>query len=197
MTKGETTREMILSRAAPVFNRLGFAGASLADIMAATGLEKGGIYNHFRSKEELAVEAFDYAITQVGRAMVNAFRGLPTGYDRLAALIRFFTDYYEHPPVAGGCPVLNTAVESDDSNPALRERAQRGMDQMRQLFITLIERGIRDGSIRPEVDARAAADLLVASLEGGLVMSKLYGASEHINRVVGFLVGYAEQNYRA
>src|SRR5689334_11837478 len=100
MTKGETTRMMILSRAAPVFNRLGFAGASLSDIMQATGLEKGGIYNHFRSKEELAIQAFDYAINEVGRIMIEHMRVHESSFDRLIALIHFFNDYFDHPPVA-------------------------------------------------------------------------------------------------
>ena len=191
MTKGETTRMMILSRSAPVFNRLGFAGASLTDIMAATGLEKGGIYNHFRSKEELAVEAFDYAVNEVGRAMVEAMRPYDGSFERLLALIHFFTDYFEHPPVAGGCPVLNTAVESDDAHPALLEHARRGMDRMRGLFRGVIEKGQRDGTIRADVDAEEAAALIVSALEGGMVMSKLYGASQHVNRAVAFMDAYA------
>src|SRR5262249_55753872 len=62
LRKGEATRRLILERAAPVFNQRGYAGASMSELVEATGIEKGGIYNHFGSKEELAVEAFDYAI---------------------------------------------------------------------------------------------------------------------------------------
>jgi TetR/AcrR family transcriptional regulator, transcriptional repressor for nem operon len=65
MRKGELTRERIVRRTAPLFNQQGYFGASLADIMRATGLEKGGIYNHFGSKEALALEAFDYAVDAV------------------------------------------------------------------------------------------------------------------------------------
>ena len=191
MTKGETTRMMILSRAAPVFNRLGFAGASLTDIMQATGLEKGGIYNHFHSKEDLAVEAFDYAVNEVGRAMVEAMRPVDGSFERLLALIHFFTDYYAHPPVAGGCPVLNTSIESDDAHPALLEHARRGMDRMRGLFRAVIEKGQRDGSIRPDADAEEAAALLITALEGGMVMSKLYGTPEHVGRAVAYMERYA------
>lgn len=61
MGKGTQTRAMILARVAPLFNKQGYFGASLSDIMQQTGLEKGGIYNHFKSKEQLALEAFDYA----------------------------------------------------------------------------------------------------------------------------------------
>jgi TetR/AcrR family transcriptional repressor of nem operon len=60
MTKGEQTRRRIVEAAAPIFNIRGYEGASLSELMAATGLKKGGIYRHFSSKEELAAEAFDY-----------------------------------------------------------------------------------------------------------------------------------------
>src|SRR6202171_5234257 len=60
MTKGEQTRKKIVEAAAPIFNQRGYEGSSLNDLMEATGLKKGGIYRHFTSKEELAVEAFDY-----------------------------------------------------------------------------------------------------------------------------------------
>src|SRR6202142_2462725 len=64
-TKGTRTRQRIVELAAPVFNRQGYAGASLRDLIGATGLEKGGIYNHFGSKEQLALEAYDYAMNRV------------------------------------------------------------------------------------------------------------------------------------
>src|SRR5580658_4888713 len=61
MSKGEKTRQKIICKAAPIFNQRGFDGAALSDLMRATGLEKGGIYRHFNSKQQLAGEAFDYA----------------------------------------------------------------------------------------------------------------------------------------
>jgi TetR/AcrR family transcriptional repressor of nem operon len=54
MTKGEQTRREIVEKAAPLFNQKGFEGTSLADLMQATGLKKGGIYRHFSGKRELA-----------------------------------------------------------------------------------------------------------------------------------------------
>ncbi len=61
MRKGEQTRQEIIREAAPIFNQHGYEGAALSDLMKATGLEKGGIYRHFESKQQLAAEAFDYA----------------------------------------------------------------------------------------------------------------------------------------
>jgi TetR/AcrR family transcriptional regulator, transcriptional repressor for nem operon len=54
MRKGEQTRQEIIRKAAPIFNQRGYDGAALSELMRATGLEKGGIYRHFKSKEQLA-----------------------------------------------------------------------------------------------------------------------------------------------
>ena len=62
MTKGERTRQRIVAAAAPLFNQRGYAASSMSELMAATGLEKGGIYRHFASKDELALAAFDHMI---------------------------------------------------------------------------------------------------------------------------------------
>jgi TetR/AcrR family transcriptional repressor of nem operon len=61
VTKGERTRQKIVETAAVLFNQRGFTGCSMGDIVAASGLEKGTLYGHFSTKEELAVLAFDYA----------------------------------------------------------------------------------------------------------------------------------------
>jgi TetR/AcrR family transcriptional regulator, transcriptional repressor for nem operon len=61
MRKGEQTRREIVRKAAPIFNQKGYDGAALSALMRATGLERGGIYRHFESKQQLAGEAFDYA----------------------------------------------------------------------------------------------------------------------------------------
>src|SRR5271170_7433235 len=109
MTKGEQTRRKIVEAAAPIFNRRGYEGSSLAELMEATGLKKGGIYRHFSSKEELAAEAFDYAWEAAwnGR-MVHVDENGP-GVEQLKQLIANIVDY--RAPVAGGCPILNTAAD--------------------------------------------------------------------------------------
>ena len=87
MRDGERTREHIIERAAALFNQQGFAGASMSDIMAATGLQKGGIYRHFGSKEQLALEAFDYAVARMADRFREALDGKENAVDRLGAVI--------------------------------------------------------------------------------------------------------------
>jgi len=190
MSKGEETREMILARAAQLFSRQGYFGSSLSDIMHETGLEKGGIYNHFTSKEQLALEAFDYSVELVRQRTRLAFAGKTNAVDRLLAIIAVFQELVEDPPLVGGCPILNTAVEADDAHPVLRERARDAMDSWRTTIHRIVKKGIERQEIRPEVEADTLATLLISTLEGAIMMSKLYGDNVHIRRAVDYLTNY-------
>src|SRR5690242_17531210 len=114
ITKGEQTREMILQKAAQVFNRRGYFAVSMSDIMEATGMEKGGIYNHFTSKDDLALQAFDYAVDLVRQSYAAAVKGHYNAIDRLVAIIGIFRGITAGDPLPGGCPVFKTALTVDD-----------------------------------------------------------------------------------
>ncbi len=190
MSKGEQTREMILERAAQLFNRQGYFGSSLSDIMHETGLEKGGIYNHFGSKEQLALEAFDYAYELVQQRVQWALEGKKNAIDRLFALIFVFQGLAENSPVEGGCPVLNTAIEADDAHGPLRDRARNAMDSMRATIQRIVIRGIERQEIRPDVDVDAFATVFISTLEGAIMLTRLYQDTVYMRRASDHLTNY-------
>ena len=197
MSKGEQTREMILERTAQLLSRQGYFGSSLSDIMHETGLEKGGIYNHFASKEQLALEAFDYSVSLVKQHTRATLAGKTHAVDRLLGVSTVFKDMVDNPPLVGGCPILKTAIEADDAQPALRERAQRAMDSWRDTIHRIVAKGIARQELRPDVNSDLLASLLISSLEGGVMLSKLYGDSIHIYRVADFLTQYIKTSISA
>ena len=196
MSKGTETRERIVAQAAQLFSRQGYFGSSLSDIMRETGMEKGGIYNHFASKEQLALESFDYAVSLVQQRIKVALTDKRNAVDRLEALISVFQSLADDPPVAGGCPVLNTAIEADDAEPALRERAYNAMQEWRETIRRMVAKGIERGEVRPDTDGDVLATLLITSLEGAVMMSKLCNDNTHMYRVVAHLTNYLETSVR-
>lgn len=196
MSKGEETKEKILQQAAELFNQQGYAGSSISDIMRVTGLQKGGIYNHFKSKDDLALQAFEFAIAQLRQHYLAAIRSKHHAIDRLQAIMGVFRSYVDNPPIKGGCPLLNTAIESDDAHPVLRLYCQQAMTSWRKLFYRIIQKGIEKGEIRPTVDADEVATILIATLEGAVMISKLYGDSIHIERAINHLTDYIESQLR-
>ncbi len=182
MRKGERTQQTILERAAPVFNRRGFFGTSLDALIEATGLQKGGLYNHYASKEALAIAAFDHALARTRERYAQALTGKTTVRSRLQAIMETLLSSYADPVVAGGCIILNTAVEADDALPALRERAQAAMTELLRLIGATLKQGQRTGEVRRGLDPREAASHLVSVCDGALVLAKLYDDPAHITR---------------
>ena len=191
-TKGLQTRQRIVEMAAPVFNRQGYIGASMRDLISATGLEKGGIYNHFGSKEQLALEAYDFAMSRVTNALARSQDGATDAVDRLTRMIRAFAKFARKPAIAGGCPIMNTAIEADDGNPELRERAEQSMTLWHRLIGRIVKDGIAAGTLESGTDPYALASLVTASLEGALMLSRLYGDPAYTDRVVDHLVAHVE-----
>lgn len=194
MSKAKETKEKIIKQAAELFNLQGYAGSSISDIMRATQLQKGGIYNHFQSKQELALAAFDFASGQTSKRFLIAIKGKHNAIERLQAILSVFRSYIDDPPLAGGCPILNTAIESDDTNPALRDRVQKAMDAWRNLICRVINKGISQGEIRSNVESDTVASIMISTLEGAVMMSKLYSNPIHMDRAINHLNEYIENS---
>ena len=192
MTKGERTRQLIVERAVPLFNTRGYFGASMSDLIQATGLEKGGIYNHFDSKEAIALAAFDHAVGLIEELFGAALAGKDGTVERLKAIVEVFRGVSDGYPLPGGCPVLNTAVEADDAQPMLRARAQGAMTNWLKLIGGTVKRGIERGELRPETDPRAVATIVAATLEGAVMLTRLYDDPAHMHRAIEHLTGYLE-----
>jgi TetR/AcrR family transcriptional regulator, transcriptional repressor for nem operon len=184
MSKAKITRENILQKAAELFNKKGYSGVSMSDIMRATGLQKGGIYNHFQSKEELALNALDLAFNLVNQRFLNVLKGKAHAIERLEAIISLYLTFViDEPLLPGGCPILNTAIDNDDTNSALLLKTQEAMNSWRQLICQIIEKGIARGEISQTVEADFVATIIISSLEGALMMSQLYKKRIHMERV--------------
>ncbi len=189
MSKGEETRQRIVAQAAAMFNQRGFDGSSLSELMKATGLEKGGIYRHFSSKEELAAEAFEYAWKAVWDARLRDLDSVANSVDKLKQLIANFVS--RRSSVPGGCPLLNTAIDADDGNPILRQSALKALALWRAQLVSIISAGKKRKEIRPGVDPAELATLIISSLEGALVVSRLerdpkalQSAQEHLQHYI-------------
>src|SRR5215470_6588577 len=173
MSKGDQTRERIIAKAAELFNQRGLEGTSLSDLMEATGLEKGGIYRHFPSKEAVAAEAFDYAWEAAFQERVRDLENIQGSVERLKRLIANFAE--RRSTIPGGCPLLNTAIDTDDGNPILRERARLALRQWQDRLSEIIRTGIQKKEIRRGIDAKKLVTLIIGSLEGALMISRLEG----------------------
>jgi len=196
MRKGERTRQEIIRKAAPIFNEKGYDGAALSDLMRATGLEKGGIYRHFDSKEQLAAEAFDYAWKVALDTRFEGTQEISNTVDRLKRIVWNFGDQRSG-LVPGGCPLLNTAIDADDGNTKLRAKALAALRSWLKRLQSVIEEGKRRGEILRGVDSSELGTLIISTLEGSLMVSRLQRKDDARDLASRHLVEYLETNVRA
>jgi TetR/AcrR family transcriptional regulator, transcriptional repressor for nem operon len=191
-SKGERTRAEVVEQAAALFNQHGYQGASISDIMLATGLKKGGIYRHFTSKEELSLEAFHFAAGKLSERFEAALAGKSSARERLRAIVNVYARIPIDPPVPGGCPLLNAAVEADDGNPELRKAAQGVMKGLLQALRGMLRDGQKAGELRRDLDVEASAHVLVAQLEGAVMLARLYGSQAPMRHTLAHLERWLE-----
>ncbi|MFZ4928291.1 TetR/AcrR family transcriptional regulator [Chryseobacterium sp. Mn2064] len=193
MAKGEQTRQFIIEKAAPIFNTKGIAATSMSDIMEVTKLSKGSMYVHFENKEVLACAAVDHNMGMLNRKLQGALSQCKTSKDQLFAYIDFFSDP-THPPVIGGCPLLNFGTEADDTNPIVKEKVNFGIKQGQKLLSSIIEKGITNQEFKADWNAADFATVLFAMLEGGHLMSRVAGKNDNMKIIGNTLKNLIEQN---
>jgi len=187
-TKGERTRADIIRQSAALFNRRGYARASMSDITEATGIKRGGIYNHFGSKDELAVESFQFAAEKLIDGLeqtIDAHDDVRVGLRSIATA--FAQVYDESQTFAGGCPILNTAVETRGQDGALRAAVQEAMAALHELVHATVAEGIAQGTIADDVQPTESATVFISILEGALVLSALSEDRSHLEHAVAHL----------
>jgi len=182
--KSERTRRRIIEKAAPLINKKGAAGTSIAELTAATGLTKGGIYGNFKNKDELILAVYDYHAAFLNRIFARELARADTPGEKLAACPAVFRKLYAHTCAYGGCPIVNTATEADDTHPALCRRVAETVDLLKNRIAGLISQGIETGEIRPETDARRTAGLILSLFEGGGILARVTGRDTFVTDAV-------------
>jgi TetR/AcrR family transcriptional repressor of nem operon len=186
MSKGSETRQRIILKAAPLFNRKGYDGCSMQDIVEEVGLEKGSLYGHFPTKEALAVAAFEYAWGETCAARVN---GMDTATNAIEKLKIHVANAVSRPSFPGGCPLMNTITDNDDGNAALKRTARGALRRWRSYLESVVKDGLERKEIRPEVLPEEVAALIISLLEGAMVLDRLdkkpaflEKAGRHVNK---------------
>jgi TetR/AcrR family transcriptional regulator, transcriptional repressor for nem operon len=115
--------------------------------------------------------------------------------DRLKQFVANFVEV--RPPIPGGCPLLNTAVEVDDGNAALRKRALLALRGWRTRLSGIVQKGIERGEITWATQPESVATIVIACLEGALMMSRLERNSDHLITVQKHLNAFMDLSVRA
>ncbi|MFC5411068.1 TetR/AcrR family transcriptional regulator [Larkinella bovis] len=170
--RSEATRQFIIETTAGIFNTKGYAGTSLSDLTDATRLTKGSIYGNFENKEEVALAVFNYNAARRSKIIQDKLNQAESNKDKLLAFITLFSSAENHVFPKGGCPLLNTGTEADDTHEPLRQRVADEVAATQTALATLIRAGINTGEFRPDTDPERVATSIQAIIQGGIFMAR-------------------------
>ncbi len=187
MSKAERTRQFIIEKTAPIFNSKGYSGTSLTDIIDATGLTKGAIYGNFDNKDEVAIAAFEYNFGNITNYIAIRIRERESAIQKLLVYPETHRQILKLPFLKGGCPVLNTSVDADDTHPMLKEKAISALNLWRSSVERIIAKGIQSKEIKKNTNATEFAAILVSLTEGAVMQAKVSGKPTELNISMDFL----------
>lgn len=194
MTKAEQTRQLIITKSAELFNKYGYDGCSMSDIMEATQLKKGGIYNHFKGKDEIAMEAFDYAAEKVFHRFRVALAEQHKMLDKVITCIEVYASFGKDPVVSGGCPIFNTAIDAHHNHPELREKARNAMLTMKKYLEIKLNEGQAAGEFVCTQPPEDIATMIYITLEGAIIYARVAKSYHSIDLAVKNLKDFLDQN---
>jgi TetR/AcrR family transcriptional regulator, transcriptional repressor for nem operon len=187
MSKAQYTKANIIEKASVLFNSKGYANTSLSDITTVTGLTKGAIYRHFENKEALELESFAYLSQTVISTLNYKVKEQSTASEKLQVIFAFFEKYLTNIIVTGGCPLLNVAIEVDETNSKLKAKALEMLTVLRFSVQRILNNGIRHKQLKNDTPVDTLTTIIITSLEGAIMTSKLSGNKQDLKIVTLFL----------
>ncbi|WP_426485431.1 TetR/AcrR family transcriptional regulator [Flavobacterium sp. 2] len=185
MSKAEKTKQFIIEQTAPIFNMKGYSGTSMSDITEATGLTKGSIYGNFENKDEVALAAFKFNVKKLQDAFSREIDQQTTFKGKLLAYPKLYSEYANLKVTKGGCPILNTATESDDTHPILKKSAERTLNYWKEKIMYFIDQGIQNGEFKAKsIDTERTALTIIALIEGAIMISKLTNSLDNLSSIM-------------
>ncbi len=172
MRDSKTTRDRLLNETARLVEKQGFGPTSVNDVLQAVGIKKGTLYYHFPGKDELGLAVLERARDDF-LAFLDSALDTPTPMEALERFFKAALQKHRKTGFVGGCLWGNTALEMSDSSPVYTAFVGKVFEEWICRIERVIHSGQQAGQIRTDLSAAKLARLVVAGIEGGIMMSRL------------------------
>ncbi|HWW83626.1 MAG TPA: TetR family transcriptional regulator C-terminal domain-containing protein, partial [Vicinamibacterales bacterium] len=166
-------REKLIEAGLEMLYRAGFNGSGVQDITDLAGVPKGSFYNHFESKEALALAALERHWTLGSQRRAVLYDESVEPVERLRRYFNLLGEVLAGRGYSRGCFLGNFSLELSDQSPAVRDR----LSTLLAAWTAALEHCIRDaqqtGAVRHDLDAHVLATFLLSAWEGAVLRAKV------------------------
>ncbi len=186
MGKADRTKQFILEKAAPIFNSKGIAGTTMDDILAATKMAKGGIYRNYESKEAISYASVDYLLKKLTGKVNEIMTKEKTAVKKLFAFMELYSNPHL-PYIEGGCPIMNIGVDSDNTNPHIKEMVKKLINSSLEQFAAALKQGIKNGELSSNLNADEYCLKMFVMIEGAMLVSRITDSNKPMHSIIKML----------
>ena len=156
-SKGEETREVILTHALGLATRIGFEGLTIGRLAEDLRMSKSGLFAHFRSKEGLQLEILKMAGARMVDSVVKPALAAPRGEARVRALFDRWLAWEQSPGLPGGCPFMAASFELDDRPGPVRDYVVQNLRDWMDTLAGAARIAVHEGHFRADLDCEQFA----------------------------------------
>lgn len=171
MRKGSRTRQSIIEKSLQLFTVKGYFNTSINDILDATRLTKGGLYGHFRSKEDIWYAVYDEAVAIWREIVFQDVRGIADPIKRIERVIENDLRLYLGADIFdGGCFFLNGLVELSGQSTSMSRRIVKGFVRFSRLIQSWLEEADEKNMLKPGLNFREISNFILISVNGAAAL---------------------------
>ncbi len=187
-----TLKEKIVAEALRQFSTKGFLNTSTMDIIAAVGTSKGGLYNHFKSKEQLFYEALSQARKIWRQRNLSGLETVDHPVEKIITILVNYKDNYltDSANFPGGCIFVNFAIELSDQKPELAAAVNEGFDRFKAMLRRWMDQAVTEHRLKPGVDNDQVIEMIFTGLLGACVMYTANKSKQHLEATIHALTNY-------
>ena len=180
-----SVRDKFIEGGLKCFHATGYKGTSIEDLAEAAGVLKGSFYNHFESKEALAVEVVAVYENTITSNLV--LRGPPSAYRRLKNHFEFHAQAQKEREYKLGCLMSNFSVEISQAGEPLRLAVEQSFARWYAVLAIVVRQAQKEGDIDSNYDPDQYARFLANSWEGATNFSKVIGTGQPLDDFFTFV----------
>jgi len=188
-------KEKIIRESLRLFSLKGFLSTSTHDILKAANTSKGGLYNHFDSKEDLLLAVLDEARRIWREKNLAGLDRIEKPVEKVKRLLENYRDRYlkDATNFPGGCVFVVLSVELADQRTHLSREVNKGFVRLKAMINRLLDQGKESGELRGEVNTKAVTEMIFAGILGSSVIYGMEKSMGSLDQSINALIEYLER----
>jgi TetR/AcrR family transcriptional regulator, transcriptional repressor for nem operon len=177
-------REKVLEAAATIFHQNGYNGTSIDDILKATGLSRSSLYDSFKDKHTLYLQALEFYRARESRGYDVVDRKKLNGLQKVELLFKEVVNYLVNHPDDNGCLMVNAAAEMSKHCEKTSQVICNNKDHVQELFAGWLSEAVKENVITLSKPPRTYGPFLFNALCGLKVLSQSGASRAELSNVV-------------